>query len=138
VAASCAIPSFFEPVRIDGAEYVDGGVHSPTNLDLLAGLGLDLVVVSSPMSSAGRGWRAAVDTPIRRYCRAVLGAEAARVRARGTPVLAFQPTAEVQVVMGVNAMDPGRRGAVARAARETTLGKLDRPDVKARLEPLFT
>ena len=37
-------------MRIGGRDYVDGGVHSPTNADLLAGLGLDLVVVSSPMS----------------------------------------------------------------------------------------
>jgi NTE family protein len=55
VAASCAIPSFFAPVIIDGDRYVDGGVHSPTNADLVAGLGLDLVVISSPMSVAHAG-----------------------------------------------------------------------------------
>src|SRR5436190_159696 len=42
IAASCAIPGYFQPVRIvdhSGREheYVDGGAHSPTNLDLLAG-----------------------------------------------------------------------------------------------------
>src|SRR5690348_5441251 len=36
VAASCAIPSFFAPVVIDGERYVDGGVHSPTNAELVA------------------------------------------------------------------------------------------------------
>ncbi len=36
VAASCAIPSFFEPVTIGGVPFVDGGAHSPTNADLLA------------------------------------------------------------------------------------------------------
>jgi NTE family protein len=137
VAASCAIPSFFEPVAIGGARYVDGGVHSPTNLDLLAGMGLDLVIVSSPMSAAGRSLRFAVDTPLRRYCRAMLDTEAARVRVRGTPVIAFQPTAEDQRVMGINAMDGGRRGAVAVHIRESTMLRLDRPDTKARLDPLF-
>lgn len=137
VAASCAIPSFFEPVRIGGARYVDGGVHSPTNLDLLAGLGLDLVIVSSPMSSAGRSVRLGVDLPVRRFSRAMLDAEAARVRLRGTPVIAFQPTAEDQRVMGLNAMDGGRRGAVALAVRESTLQRLDSRDTKARLAPLF-
>jgi len=136
VAASCAIPSFFEPVHIGGARYVDGGVHSPTNLDLLAGLGLDLVIVSSPMSSAGRGWRLGFDAPLRRYCRAMLDAEAARVRTRGTPVVAFQPTADDQRVMGVNAMDGARRADVAAAVYESTLRRLDRPDTKARLESL--
>jgi NTE family protein len=137
VAASCAIPSFFEPVRIGQARYVDGGVHSPTNLDLLKGMGLDLVVVSSPMSSAGRGLRVGFDAPLRRFCRAMLDAEAARVRTRGTPVVAFQPTAEDQRVMGINPMDGGRRGSVAAAIRESTLARLDRPDTKARLDPLF-
>jgi len=33
VQASCAIPGVFEPVRIDGREYVDGGAWSVTNLD---------------------------------------------------------------------------------------------------------
>jgi len=33
VRASCAIPGVFQPVRIDGREYVDGGAWSVTNLD---------------------------------------------------------------------------------------------------------
>jgi NTE family protein len=33
VEASCAIPGVFQPVRIDGREYVDGGAWSVTNLD---------------------------------------------------------------------------------------------------------
>ena len=37
VAASCAIPGFYRPVRIGGRDYVDGGVRSASNLDLLAG-----------------------------------------------------------------------------------------------------
>ena len=37
VEASSAIPGFFQPVLIDGVRYVDGGAHSPTNADLLAG-----------------------------------------------------------------------------------------------------
>ena len=53
VAASCAIPTFFAPVEVDDVRFVDGGAHSLTNADLIAGIGLDLVVVSSPMSIAG-------------------------------------------------------------------------------------
>jgi len=34
VQASCAIPAVFEPVRIGGREYVDGGAWSVTNLDV--------------------------------------------------------------------------------------------------------
>ena len=52
VRASCAIPAYFEPAVIDGERYVDGGVHSTTNADLVAGERPDLVLVSAPMSAA--------------------------------------------------------------------------------------
>ena len=55
VRASCAVPVLFEPVTVDGNRYVDGGVHSYTNVDLLGPPAFDLVVVSSPMSGAA-GW----------------------------------------------------------------------------------
>jgi NTE family protein len=134
VAASCAIPSFFEPVDIGGVRHVDGGVHSPTNLDLLGGRGLDLVVVSSPMSMAGRSLpRASVDWAVRRFCRAQLDREAIGVRRRGTPILAFQPTVEDTAVMGLNAMDPSRRAAVADRTYESTRARLRRSDVRDRV-----
>ncbi|HEX7167597.1 MAG TPA: patatin-like phospholipase family protein [Acidimicrobiales bacterium] len=138
VAASCAIPGYFAPVDIDGVDHVDGGVHSPTNLDLVAGRGHDVVVVSSPMSIAGRALRLAADAPVRRACRAFLDREAIAVRRRGTPVVAFQPTVDDVAVMGVNAMDAERRSRVARQARESTLRRLDLPDTRQRLEALVS
>ena len=63
VLASCAIPGYFRPVTIAGTEYVDGGVHSVTNADVLRAEGLDLVIVVSSLSAAqgaaDRGRRAA-------------------------------------------------------------------------------
>jgi NTE family protein len=136
VAASCAIPGFFEPVTIGGARYVDGGAHSPTNADLLGGRDLDLVIVSSPMSVAGNRLRPSLDLPARRLSRLYLGQEAARIRRRGTPVLAFQPATADLAAMGLNAMDPARRGPVTLQARESTRRRLERPDVRDRLELL--
>jgi NTE family protein len=136
VAASCAIPSFFEPVTIGGVAFVDGGAHSPTNADLLAERELDLVVVSSPMSVAGNRLRPSLDLPARRLCRFYLGQEAARIRRRGVPVLAFQPTGDDLKLMGMNAMDPARRAPVTRQARESTLKKLERDDVQSVLGSL--
>jgi NTE family protein len=133
VAASCAIPGFFEPVEIRGVRYVDGGAHSPTNADLVTGHDLDLVVVSSPMSVAGNRLRPSLDLPARRLARFYLGREVSRVRRAGTPVLAFQPVAADQAVMGLNPMDPARRGPVTRQARESTRRRLERPDVRDRL-----
>jgi NTE family protein len=133
VAASCAIPSFFAPVIIDGARYVDGGVHSPTNADLVAGIKLDLVIVSSPMSISSSGVRVAADQPARRIARYALGREVARVRRAGTPVLTFQPTAPDLAVMGLNAMEESRRAPVARTAYESARKRLQSSSVRDRL-----
>ena len=136
VAASCAIPGFFRPVEVEGQDHIDGGAHSPTNADVVRDLGLDLVVVSSPMSVGGRGLRVALDQPARRWARSLLGAEAVRLRRRGTAVLALQPTADDVGVMGGDALDRSRLGPIARQARESTLRRLSRPDVADRLAVL--
>jgi len=138
VAASCAIPGFFEPVTIDGERYVDGGAHSPTNADLVANEDVDVVIVSSPMSVAGSGSRRRppIDAPARRLCRLYLAREVARLRRRGVPVIAFQPTPDDLALMGVNAMDPERRAPVTRQARASAASKLARDDVQAILRDL--
>jgi NTE family protein len=138
VAASCAIPAFFAPVSIDGVRYVDGGVHSPTNADLVVGLALDLVVISSPMSIAQGGVRVAPDQPARRLARLALAREVAPVRRAGTPVLTFQPTDADLSVMGLNPMDGSRSAAVTSEARESALRRLARPDARDRAAILTT
>ena len=125
VAASCAIPGYFQPVVIEGVEYVDGGAHSPTNLDVLAGLGLDLVVVSSPMSVAPRAaGTARLDLPARLLSGAALGREVLGVRRRGTPVLVFQPGPEDLAVLGLNAMDGRRWQDIVDRARASAADRL--------------
>lgn len=53
VAASCAVPAVMRPVRHGRAQYVDGGVVSPTSADLALGAGRPRdVIVLSPMSGA--------------------------------------------------------------------------------------
>jgi NTE family protein len=130
VRASCAIPGFFAPVTIEGARYVDGGAHSPTNLDLMAGLSLDLVVVSSPMSFAGIAPPLGFDGPSRALARAALWREAGRVRRSGTPVLAFEPTPRDRSAMGMNPMDSTRREATATQVYESTRRRLAARDAQ--------
>jgi NTE family protein len=116
VAASCAIPSYFRPVRIAGDRYVDGGVRSMVNLSLVADLGLDMVIVSSPMSWASRWPGLGMDIALRQLSRQQLARESRQVRQRGTEVTAFQPTRRMTVAMGPNAMDARRRKLVSREA----------------------
>jgi NTE family protein len=133
VAASCAIPGFFTPVVIDGEAHIDGGVHSPTNADVLRDENLDLVVISSPMSRRGRRPRLSPDQPMRIWAGALLDAEVRRLRRRGTTVVALQPDDSVLERMGLNAMDPSRRGAIATAAYEATRRRIERSDLGTRL-----
>ncbi len=53
VAASSAVPLFFCPHRINGRDYVDGGILSGTHADLLLGSAdpLDVVIVLAPMAA---------------------------------------------------------------------------------------
>ncbi|MEQ1787646.1 MAG: patatin-like phospholipase family protein, partial [Acidimicrobiales bacterium] len=136
VAASCAIPAFFSPVEIGAHTYIDGGVHSPTNADVLRDEPLDLVLVSSPMSRQGRRPRLSTDQAMRSWAGALLDAEVARLRRRGVAVVAFQPDDAVLGEMGMNAMDPARRGGIAEAAHASARRKLARSDVLARLAAL--
>jgi NTE family protein len=136
VAASCAIPAFFSPVVIDGRRYVDGGVHSPTNADLVAGIALDLVVVSSPMSIASASPRFSADQPARRWARLLLAREVARVRRAGTPVLTFQPTPADVAVMGINAMEETRRTPVATTAFDSARARVESERAADRIAAL--
>ena len=104
VAASCAIPGYFHPVEINGEMYVDGGVHSPTNADVLNSWELDVVLVSSPMSVDPRAIRPTLDLPMRLGCHRYARQETARLRRRGTTVVAFEPGGELLTAMGLNPM----------------------------------
>jgi NTE family protein len=115
VAASCAIPGYFKPVTISGRRYVDGGVWSLTNMDLLARSALDLVIVSSPMSQASARPAVAADTLMRQSLRARLHSDVTALRRAGVPVIAIEPDRQVAQAMGLNPMDARPRGAVSRA-----------------------
>lgn len=126
VAASCAVASYFEPVEIGGADYVDGGMYSPSNADLLAGEGLDFVVVSSAQSVAPQARHRSADTWLRASCRMLLRHELARVERSGCPVLLLEPSEEDLDVMGTiaDSMSVTRMPDVARRAYESTVERI--------------
>jgi NTE family protein len=115
VRASCAVPWVFEPVRIGGRTYVDGGAWSATNLDVLdARAGLRVLVLNplaslSPRSAAG-AMRAAV--------RSSAAVEAMAVRRRGARVRIVAPDAASAAAMGANPMEGSRSRAVLGAGYE--------------------
>jgi NTE family protein len=137
--ASCAIPAYYEPVTIGGERYVDGGVHSTTNADLVGwrrGAKPDVVLVSAPMSAARGAARRGPLTAMRQIARLSLAREIAALRTRGIPVVAFQPgVADLDVMLG-DSLDPSKFGPVAARVVETTAHRLARADVRDRLAAL--
>jgi NTE family protein len=130
VAASCAIPGFYHPVKVAGRRYVDGGICSTSNLDLLCGADLDLVVCLNPMSSVAP---IAGGSPADRFAglmRAAvgrrLGHEARKLREEGTEVLILQPGRDDCALMGLNLMSGARRVQVIEQARKSTARELRR------------
>lgn len=128
VRASCAIPGLYRPVRIGRERYVDGGIHSPSNADLLTGMDLDLVVVVNPMSSleghAASGFVDRYIYPLRRLAGRRLDSELRALREDDTPTFVISPSARDLAVFSRNLMDPRPRRAVAERAVETTLDLL--------------
>ncbi|HLM08582.1 MAG TPA: patatin-like phospholipase family protein [Thermoleophilaceae bacterium] len=135
VAASCAIPGFYRPVRIGRRAFVDGGVCSASNLDLVAGRGLDLVICLNPLSAASPGALGAdpfewLPTLTRRAARGRLEREERKVRRFGTEVALIEPTPEDHAVMGRNWMNAERRQHVIETARRTVAEQLARPPLR--------
>jgi NTE family protein len=124
VAASCAIPAIYQPVRIGGRRYIDGGVHSHSNLDLLADAGLDAVIALNPMSSGawvgGGGLRERIVGARRRRSAALLAAEVRTLREAGTRVLVLEPAFADLAAMGPNMMARDNLAQAIDAGRAST------------------
>jgi NTE family protein len=140
VAASCAIPGFYRPVEIGGRLYVDGGMYSTSNLDLLRNAELDLVICLNPTSSLHpiQAWNPIeqVSTFWRRASGQRLGSEAKKLRAAGTEVILIQPLGEDLSVMGTNLMRRKRRNEAIETARRTVARQLAEHPLRSLLDEL--
>jgi NTE family protein len=101
VAASCAVPGAWPPVTIGDRRYIDGGVGSTINLDLVEGCSAAVVLVP-----------AGVDAP------SAFGAgAAAEIDGFGDAAFAVFADDESLAAFGPNPLDPRCRPASARAGR---------------------
>ena len=140
VAASCAIPGFFEPVAINGRRYVDGGLHSLCNLDLLKDRDLDVVICFSPMTSRQAQHGSA---PLQRAVHALFGLAAEQLDRQanalsdqGVDMVVIEPTARAHAAIGGNLMDARRWGSVLDVALTSVAGQLRRRNIRTRLGAL--
>jgi NTE family protein len=109
VASSCAVPGVFPPITILGRRYIDGGMRSGTNADLVAGHDRVLIVsLTSPPKDAPPP----VDPRMARY-RARMDAELAVLTDRGAQVELVGPDEATAAVIGMNLMNPALAPAAA-------------------------
>ncbi|MCA1839567.1 MAG: patatin-like phospholipase family protein [Actinomycetota bacterium] len=153
VAASAAVPIIYEPVKIGGREYLDGGLRSATNLDIALANGADFVVLVNPLVPYLHDRRyllRAFDSPIRHVSEGGLGrlvAQVFRIMAHAqlekeldllttkypnVDVLVIEPRADDEHLFVFNLMDYSAREQLAKDAFEQVAVELvtDFPDVK--------
>ncbi|MDQ6798802.1 MAG: patatin-like phospholipase family protein [Actinomycetota bacterium] len=128
VAASCAVPSYFVPVEIEGRRYVDGGLFSPANADLAGAEGshYDAVLASVPMGIGGWPNRRGLDLPGRlgNQCSALRGLRP--FRRSGTTTATFAPGAAELQVMHYDAFELDHLPQIAHRAAAATRLRLRR------------
>jgi NTE family protein len=101
VASSSAIPGLCPPVEVNGNLYMDGGVHSSTNADLIIEEHVEQVWIAMPFN--------AVTAPaIGGLAERMLENEVAALRAAGCEVSLQTPSAEDARRCGSNLMDYAR------------------------------
>jgi NTE family protein len=109
VAASCAVPTVWPPVTINSRRYMDGGMRSPYNADLAKGY--DRVVVIAPTTVAFRRSQS-------------MSAQISRLGS-GVRSAVVAPDSAARSAIGMNVLDPTRRGPAARAGRKQATDVLD-------------
>ncbi len=100
IAASCAVPGLFPAISIGDDRYLDGGLWSGSNADLLMGDGLPAALFIGPMGVGSTG--------LAQLSARSLSDERALLESSGTTLEVLEP-GERFVAAGMQLMDPTRR-----------------------------
>jgi NTE family protein len=105
VASSCAVPSVFPPVTIEGQRYMDGGVRTTLNADLAVGYERVLVISATTLSPP-----AGATDPVTQTLFGAIATELAELRSSGAEVVVIEPNQEFLEIsgFGLNLMDVRR------------------------------
>ena len=101
VAASCAVPGYFSPVAVGDERFLDGGIHSTTNADVVADADVDRVIVVAPLG--GRARRPlGIEPAVRTMARRALAREVTLLRQREIPITVIEPDGDVVPHLGLD------------------------------------
>lgn len=139
VAASCAVPSYFTPVEIGGRRFVDGGLFSPANTDLVGAYGqrYDAVLVSVPMGIGGWPSRRGLDLPGRVGNQRSARRGLRSLRRSGTVTATFAPAAAELQVMHYDAFEFDHLPQIAHRAAAATRLRLRRDPALGALREIL-
>lgn len=113
VTGSCAVPGVWPPMTIDDRRYIDGGVRSSTNVDLVADF--DIVLVLAPVEDL-----TVLDPDVDKASKKVL---------KRKNTLAIRPDEDSLAAFGANPLDPATARPAAQAGRAQAAAVAD--DVRA-------
>lgn len=125
VRASSAVPSVFQPVKISGHEYVDGGLVSPVPVRSARQMGAELVIAVD-ISSAPEGNPAGDTLQVLLQTFAIMGKSINTFELRDADVV-VRPS-----LTGIGSADFGSRRRSIEAGRQAMLARL--PQLKAAIE----
>ena len=125
VRASSAVPSVFQPVKIAGHEYVDGGLVSPVPVRSARQMGAELVIAVD-ISSAPEGNPAGDTLQVLLQTFAIMGKSINTFELRDADVV-VRPS-----LTGIGSADFGSRRRSIEAGRQAMLARL--PQLKAAIE----
>jgi NTE family protein len=105
VAASCAVPGVWPPSDVNGELYIDGGIRSPANVDIVGrqSASYDRVVVIAPLPAG-----------LRRSASVASQVAALPV---GTRSVVVSPDDDTKAIIGRDLLNPAKRAGAARAGR---------------------
>ena len=124
VRASSAVPAVFQPVRINGREYVDGGLVSPVPVRYARQMGADLVIAVD-ISSAPEGNPVGDAMRMLLQTFAIMGRSINQLELRDADIV-LSPK-----LPGVAGSDFAARGKAIQAGREAAQAAL--ADLKAKI-----
>jgi NTE family protein len=109
VAASCAVPGIWPAMTVDGRRYIDGGVRSSTNADLVADY--DVVLIVAPVPDL-----MTVDPAIDK---------ATKKLEKSKRTLVIRPDEASVAAIGFNPLDPATGKPSAQAGRAQAESEVD-------------
>ncbi len=148
VAASGALPMVYEPVEINGRDFIDGGIRSTTNVDVAVERGAKFIVVINPLVPYVNDFRRNIPTVAGERARRVadmglsgIGNQVFRMlshdrlhrsveiwseRYPGVDIILIEPELDDELMFGTSILDYSARLEIAKHGFESVTMKLAR------------